>query len=56
MVDTACPTGNMPSYLYMKEQAVTLRDNQTIVYLIEDDYLLQPTAVAESVEVSELTN
>jgi hypothetical protein len=50
-VDASCPPGNVESYLHLKQRALALPDPQTIVLLLEDDYLLQPTALLEMVEV-----
>jgi len=43
----------MESYLYMKKQALEEdhRNDTTIIFFLEDDYLLQPTAIMEMLEV-----
>lgn len=46
-----CPPGNMPSYQHMKADALSLADPRSVVLLLEDDYLLQPSALQEMVEV-----
>lgn len=52
IIDKDVPVGNMPSYLHMKHQALSLKESErTIVFFLEDDYLLLPTAIMEMVEV-----
>jgi hypothetical protein len=52
VVDVDCPVGNMPSFTYMKQQALSIEEEMTVVMFLEDDYLLQPTAIVEMMEVS----
>lgn len=52
VVDEECPRGNAASFAYMKGQVLRLlHDERAIVFLLEDDYVMQPTAIAEMVEV-----